>query len=76
MTKEMLLEKLKEELPPIMARKNLGRLTGGMLHPRTIANLDAENRGPSGKIRIGRKVGFTRDGILDWLDQNMELVDA
>ena len=61
------LESLRAELPPILFRShpNFRALTG--LHPRTLANLDSLGRGPAGKVVMGRRVGYERDALLEWL---------
>lgn len=49
------LEKiLKEKFPLGVPRKSIGRATGGILHPRTCANLDCLGVGITGRFKIGR----------------------
>jgi hypothetical protein len=68
---DSVLEKLKAAWPsPLVARCELGRFSGGMLHGRTVANLDSLGQGPP-RIRIGRKIGYDRDGLLEWLRGRM-----
>ena len=51
----------------IIARKQIGIFTGGMLSPRTLANLDSMGIGPHGVVRIGNAVGYWKDSLIDWL---------
>ncbi len=63
-----LSEKLIESWPsPIVARAEVGRFSGGLLHPRTLANLDALGVGP-GKIVVGRRVAYDRDALAKWVE--------
>lgn len=53
---------------PIVARAEVGRFSGGLLHPRTMANLDALGEG-CGKIVVGRRVAYDRDALAAWIEQ-------
>ncbi|GAB1411206.1 hypothetical protein MASR1M90_23600 [Desulfovibrionales bacterium] len=63
-----LSEKLIQSWPaPLVARAEVGRFSGGLLHPRTMANLDALGEGP-GKIVVGRRVAYDRDQLATWIE--------
>lgn len=67
-----LAQKLIDSWPsPIVARSQVGVFSGGLLHPRTMANLDAQHQGP-GKITIGRHVAYDRDALAAWLQSRMQ----
>ncbi len=55
---EAMLEGLEQELklkfPLGIPRKNIREATGGVLHPRTLANLDSLKSGIQGRYKIGR----------------------
>jgi hypothetical protein len=51
---------------PIVARSEVARFTGGLLHPRTLANLDAKGEGPP-RVYFGRKAAYLRDGLIEWM---------
>lgn len=69
---EILIEKLRDELPPIWARSETDCLTGGVIKARTLANLMSAGKGPSGTFRIGRRrVALERDSFLDWLSSQL-----
>ncbi len=59
---------LKKDLPPIIARLEVGRLTGGVIHPRTLANLDSLGEGPKSRFYVGRKACYLTEDFLEWLD--------
>lgn len=52
---------------PIVARSEVGRFSGGVLHPRTMANKDALGETP-GKIVLGGKVCYDRDALAKWIE--------
>lgn len=52
---------------PYVARDKVAEFSGGILHPRTLANLDSKGKGPAGRIRIGRKVAYDVKELCDWL---------
>ena len=51
----------------IVSRGEVGKFSGGFVHPRTMANLDSRGEGPSGRVRIGKKSGYTVPTLIDWL---------
>lgn len=57
---------------PLVARAEVGRFSGGLLHPRTMANIDAQGIGP-GKIVVGGKVAYDRDGLARWVESRAKV---
>lgn len=53
----------------IVAREKIGEFTGGTISPGRIANLDCVGQGPRERIRIGRKVCYPVQPLIDWLIQ-------
>lgn len=55
---------------PIVARKEVGRFSGGLLHPRTMANIDSNPNveGPE-RIRCGRGVAYFTDSLVDFMNR-------
>jgi predicted DNA-binding transcriptional regulator AlpA len=52
----------------IVARKEVAKFSGGLLHPRTLANLDSKGLGCPEKIKIGsRIVAYPVDAMIIWL---------
>lgn len=51
----------------IVARKEIGKFSGGLLNPRTQANLDSKGEGPT-KIKMGsRAVFYPVSDLVAWL---------
>lgn len=57
---------LEKSLPPILARTEVPKLTGGLISAGRLANLDCLGQGPR-SIRLGRKVGYTRADFIAWM---------
>ena len=62
-----IIDGLEKSLPPVFARKEVGRLTGGLVAPHTLANAAAKGNGPAGRILIGRHSANNREEFLAWL---------
>ncbi len=61
------IENLQKSLPSIFARREVGRLTGGIIQPGTCANLDSLGLGPKNRFFVGRKICYERDSFIAWL---------
>lgn len=62
-----LIEKMKEVLPPVIARKHVIKFLGGMVAPKTLANADMAGEGPKNAHRVGGTVVYPTDSLLDWI---------
>ncbi len=56
------------KLPPVIARREVREKLGGIISPKTLANLDSQGLGPDGKHRIGNRVFYDTSKLLAWLD--------
>lgn len=58
----------------IVHRKDIERITGGILNPHTLAQLDSQGAGiPS--YKIGRNITYKIDDVISWLEKNSELIN-
>lgn len=71
---DTIINDLEKSLPPVFARKEVGRLTGGLVAPHTLANADAKGSGPAGRILIGRHTAYNREFFLAWLRERIKPV--
>ncbi len=55
-----------------VARERVGDFTGGLIHPRTMANHDSRREGPGKKIRLGKKIAYPVDELVKWLNDRLE----
>jgi hypothetical protein len=63
------LDTLADNWPsPIVARSEIKNFSGGLLHPRTLANLDSLNKGP-GKILIGNRACYSTRQLVAWMKE-------
>lgn len=60
----------------IVSRQEIGNFSGGLLNPRTVANLDSLGRGPGGRFSLGRKVAYPVVEVVRFLEKNMTQVSA
>lgn len=52
----------------IVARKEIGKFSGGLLNPRSMANLDSRGEGPANKLTMGiRAVFYPVSDLITWL---------
>jgi len=65
-----LIEKLKEELPLVFARKEIDRLLPGLISSKSLANLSSQGKGPP-SYHHGRTVIYDRDDFLQWLGERV-----
>ena len=49
-------------------RSKVSEFSGGILHSRTMANMDASGQGIKGRIKIGRKVAYPVDELITWME--------
>ncbi len=75
------LQKLREEYektwPPIIARDDIAAYTGGLYSAGTMQVYDSKGIGVKNPVRLqGRKIGYPKQDLIDWLLSRMEAADA
>lgn len=70
MKENILVTQLRATLPLVFKRSQVGELTGGMINPKTLANLDSQSKGPD-RFRLGKLVAYEREAFLAWLENRM-----
>ena len=60
---------------PLVARSQhqLDKFSGGILNARTLANADCLGTGPKGRVRVGRKVAYSVDSLIEWMQAKREV---
>jgi hypothetical protein len=67
------LEYLKEDWPrPFVYRGEISSFSQGMYSPYHLANLDCHNQGPAGRFKIGGKVAYPVDSLIEWLHRRVQ----
>jgi len=56
-----------EKFPLGIPRKELGKATGSILHPRTAANLDCLGKGIQGRFKIGRNTIYPVQDVIEFI---------
>ena len=57
-----------------VAREETKRFSGGILNPKTLANLDSAGLGPAGRFRVGRKIVYPVSSLIKFLEDRSQLV--
>ena len=65
--KKIALSILANNLPPVIARKDINQYLGGLISSGYLANLDSLGKGPA-SIKSGRRVTYLREDLIAWLD--------
>lgn len=58
-----------------VARTEVDRFTGGVMSEKYLANLDSRGLGPKGRIRVGRKIAYPINALIEWLAGRSEGVN-
>jgi len=65
---------LSEKFPFGIPRKEIGRATGNLLHPRTCANLDCIGQGISGRYKCGRNTIYPVKNAISYIQAKIVVV--
>lgn len=69
------LSHLAERWPSsVVAREKIQEFTGGAISPGRIANLDSVGQGPPGRIRMGRKICYPVNELVEWLERRTQVL--
>lgn len=70
-------EQLRQDLPPMIARKKADWFTGGRVSPKSLANEDKLGKGPKKRAIIGGEVCYPREAFVEYLlSKNVEVIDV
>ena len=61
---------------PLVPRMNVDEFSGGLLHPRTMANLDSLGEGPKRKVKMGRKVAYEINSLIEWMRERCSVEEV
>ncbi len=56
---------------PFVARSEVGKFSGGLIAPRTLANLDSLGEGPAERVKLGGRVGYPVRPFVKWLNNRL-----
>nr|DAG88531.1 MAG TPA: excisionase [Herelleviridae sp.] len=63
--------------PEVIAREEIAHYTGGLYQPSTLEAYDAQGIGVKNSVRVsGRKIGYPKKDLIDWIMQRLEMVNA
>jgi hypothetical protein len=64
---EQIFDNLSRKAPEILTRQKIHELTGGLISSKTLANLDSEGDGIQPRLRIGGKVAYPKEAVIEFL---------
>ncbi len=65
---------LEKSLPPVVFRTYPHWREKIPFSPRTVANADAQGKGPKERIVCGRVIGYPRQALIEWLKERTRVV--
>jgi len=69
-----LFQRMADKWPSsVFSRDQVKEFTGGLVNPRSLANLDSMRKGPDGRYRLGRKVFYDVEKFVVWLDNRAKI---
>jgi hypothetical protein len=75
MIDETIFQEMVDRWPsPVVARTEIEIFTGGLMTEKYQANLDSAGKGPEGRIRCGRKIGYPVRPYVAWLEARSQVV--
>lgn len=64
---EAFFRAIERECQPLVSRAEASRITGGLVSVKTLSNEDSLRKGPHERVRIGSKIGYTREAFMAYL---------
>ena len=58
----------------VVARNQVDKLTGGLITPNYLANLDSQGLGPTGRFKCGGKIAYPVESLIEWLNERTEVL--
>ncbi|WP_297895307.1 hypothetical protein [uncultured Desulfovibrio sp.] len=71
---EAFFRSIEQELPPVVSRAQLSKVTGGLISAKTLSNEDALHKGPAERVRAGSKIGYTRSSAMAYIRKKFQLL--
>ena len=69
------LNDLNKILPEFFCRKDVGKLTGGVVSPKYMANLDSLGLGPKRRFVALGRVCYHKSEFIDWFASRVEHIE-
>lgn len=63
---------LEQSLPSIFDRETASNCLGGLISPKTMANLDSLGKGPKWSLKVGKKVAYEKITFLEWIKSRIK----
>lgn len=63
---------LEKALPPLIAREAIAKYTGNLYSSKTMSVYDSIGKGIPNPVRLGRKIAYTKENLINWLISRLE----
>lgn len=70
-TQNPIVDLLSESLPPIIARKEVAKLTFGLVSAKTMANRDSLGTGPKNRFKMGKEIWYHKKEFIDFVMEHI-----
>ena len=70
-TQNPIVDLLSERLPPIIARKEVAKLTFGLVSAKTMANRDSLGTGPKNRFKMGKEIWYHKKEFIDFVMEHV-----
>lgn len=70
-TQNPIVDLLSERLPPIIARKEVAKLTFGLVSAKTMANRDSLGTGPKNRFKMGKEIWYHKKEFIDFVMEHI-----
>lgn len=57
---------------PFVARSEMENFTKGLYKPRSMNTFDGQGRGISRKLRLGSKIIYLKEDVIEWLKKKIK----
>ena len=69
-----LLKQLDDAWPsPLVSRDAVEQFTGHLVRRKTLVNEDSLGSGPAQRVRMGRKVAYPKEALIEWLGKRLSV---
>jgi len=73
LTIEKVFDALSKNAPEILTRQKIHEFSGGLISAKTLANLDSSGEGVVPRLRIGGKVAYPKEAVIEFLKRRCQI---
>ena len=58
----------------VVCRCDIEKFTGGLVNRFYLSNLDSQGKGPKIRVRVGRKIAYPVESLVEWLESRSTIL--